>query len=144
MGKVYIAGPMFGYPDKNKASFQFCQDMLENLHDVPPSLIANPVSIPAYEHGEEACPGGQRKVSEFDEHGAGCYYRTDMFELLQCEHAIFLPGWENSVGSRLEMQVVTACGIQLLFMDMKTGEVYNTLAETLRLDWWRPSDEQPQ
>lgn len=136
MGKIYIAGPMFGYPDKNVASFQFAQEMLEKLHDVPASLIKNPISIPPYDHPEDECPNGQRKVSEFDKHGAGCYYRTDLFEMLQCEHCLLLPGWENSVGARLEMQVATACGLQIVFMDMKTGEVYNTLGVTLRLDWW--------
>jgi hypothetical protein len=134
--KIYIAGPMFGYPDKNKASFQFARDMLENLHGLPEASISNPWEIPAYDHGDDPCPNGQRKVSEFDKHGAGCYYRTDLFEMLQCQAVVFLPGWENSVGARLEMQVATACGIKIVFMDMKTGEVYDTQANTLKLDWW--------
>lgn len=136
MTKIYIAGPMYGYPEKNRASFQFAQEMLEKLHDVPEAAIANPISIPPYDHEADECPMGQRKVGEFDKHGAGCYYRTDLFEMLQCQAAVFLPGWENSVGSRLEMQVATACGIKLVFMDMKTGEVYDTQANCLRLDWW--------
>ena len=136
MIKVYIAGPMFGYLDKNKASFQFAADMLENLHGLPEASIANPISIEAYQHDGDECPNGQRKVSEFDKHAAGCYYRTDLFELLQCQAAVFLPGWENSVGARLEMHLATACGIKVLFMDMKTGEVYDTQANTLKLDWW--------
>lgn len=137
MRRVYIAGPMFGYPDKNKMSFQFAQDMLENLHGMNEAQIANPVSIAPYDHHESAaCPNGQRKVTEFDQHGAGCYYRTDLFEMLQCQAVLFLPGWENSVGSRLEMSVATACGLKIVFMDMQTGEVYDTLARTLQLDWW--------
>lgn len=136
MKKVYIAGPMAGHLDKNKASFQFAQDMLENLHDVPSASIVNPVSIAPYDHEAPECPAGQRKVDEFDKHSAGCYLRTDLFEMLQCQAAVFLPGWENSVGARLEMQVATACGIKILFMDTQTGEVYNTLGHTLKLDWW--------
>lgn len=136
MTKIYIAGPMYGYHEKNRASFQFAQDMLEKLHDVPEQCISNPISIPPYDHESESCPMGQRKVGEFDKHGAGCYYRTDLFEMLQCQAAVFLPGWENSVGARLEMQVATACGIVIVFMDMKTGEVYGTDGRTLKLDWW--------
>lgn len=134
--KVYVAGPMAGHLDKNKASFQFARDMLENLHGLPEASISNPWEVPPYEHESEQCPNGQRKVSEFDKHSAGCYYRTDLFEMLQCQAVVFLPGWENSVGSRLEMQVATACGIVVKFMDMKTGEIYNTLGHTDRLDWW--------
>jgi len=136
MTKVYIAGPMYGLVDKNKASFQFAADMLEKLHGLPEASIANAASIPPYDHESDECPMGQRKVTEFDKHSAGCYYRTDLFEMLQCQAAVFLPGWENSVGARLEMQVATACGIKIVFMDMKSGEVYDTQANCLRLDWW--------
>jgi hypothetical protein len=136
MRKVYIAGPMAGYPDKNRASFLFAADMLEKLHGLPTASIVNPVNIPPYDHVEEECPGNQRKIGEFDKHGPGCYYRTDLFEMLQCQAAVFLPGWENSVGSRLELQVATACGIKIVFMDMKSGEVNDTLANVLKLDWW--------
>lgn len=136
MKKVYIAGPMAGHVDKNKPSFQFAREMLEKLHGLPEASISNPWEVPPYDHESKECPNGQRKVTEFDAHSAGCYYRTDLFELLQCQAVVFLPGWENSVGSRLEMQVATACGIKVVFMDMKTGEVYDTQANTLRLDWW--------
>lgn len=136
MTKIYIAGPMYGYPDKNKTSFQFARDMLEKLHQVPEASISNPWEIAPYDHEGERCPNGQRKVNEYDQHAAGCYYRTDLFELLQCHAAVFLPGWENSVGARLEMQVATACGIKIVFMDMRSGEVYDTQANCLKLDWW--------
>lgn len=138
--KVYVAGPMAGFPDKNKAAFQFARDMLENLHGLPEANISNPWEVPPYDHEGDECPNGQRKVELHgypDKHAAGCYYRTDLFEMLQCQAVVLLPGWENSVGARLEMQVATACGLKLVFMDMKTGEVYNTLGHTERLDWWQ-------
>lgn len=138
MGKVYIAGPMAGIPEKNRASFLFAHDMLRTVHGMPEELIRNPANIPAHDHGELACPG--QKVTDFDPHAAACYYRTDLRALLECDYVVFLPGWERSTGCRLEMTVATACGIQVLFMDMKDGEVYNSQGRNYPGLWW----EDPQ
>lgn len=124
-GKFYIAGPMAGYPEKNRASFQFAEDMLEKVYGILTPNIFNPIRIKAHDHGETPCPG--RKVSEYDPHSAECYYRTDLFVMLECDHAVFLPGWPASVGARLEMQVASACGLEILFMDTKDGVLLDSM-----------------
>lgn len=117
--KVYLAGPIFGKPDRNLPMFRRVADQVMS------QLLATPV-IPAdikpAEHSG-ACPPGRR--SEGATHSAACYMRTDIAELLTCNAVALLPGWVDSQGARLEMSVASQCGLKFF--------VYNEISERLEV-----------
>jgi len=43
------------------------------------------------------------------------HMRVDIGMLLQCDYIYMLRGWEQSKGSRLELDVAVSCGIEVLY-----------------------------
>ena len=84
-GKIYIAGPMQGYPEFNYPAFFAMEERLKKAgYDV-----VNPASL----HD-----GSLDKPSEF-------YLRTDFKYLLDCAAIVVLPGWKKSKGAILEINI---------------------------------------
>lgn len=90
--RIYLAGPMTGYPEWNFPAFNAEAARLRRLgHDV-----VNPA-----EHGADPA------MSWAD------YLRLDLAQLLTCEAVALLPGWEASKGATLERHVATALGMKV-------------------------------
>jgi len=107
---VYLSGPIAGYPEGNEKAFRAVATYLEaqGYEAIVPHDL-----LPAVHEGE--CPKGYR--SEGARHAAACHLRSDLVEMLRHADEIWmLPGWESSVGARLEMQVAAACGLPVLFL----------------------------
>lgn len=81
--KIYIAGPMSGYPECNYPAF-------------------NEAEIELLEHGYEV-------VNPASVHVERCHYtdliREDLRVMLDCHAVATLEGWWESVGARNEVQV---------------------------------------
>lgn len=110
-GTAYLSGPMAGKPHLNIAAFRLAEAWLrrQNFEVLMPHLV------PPWVH-EGDCPGGYRSSPDAP-HAAACYLRTDLFIMLQEADLVFmLPGWELSVGARLEMQVAATCGLPVKFV----------------------------
>lgn len=91
--RVYISGPMTGLPNLNFDAFNAAARMLRAAgHDV-----VNP-----------ADNGGGGGLSYAD------YLRRDIRDLLDCDALCLLPGWENSVGARVEKHIAEALSYQLV------------------------------
>jgi len=87
-------------------------------------LLAIPVipeDIQPAEHGGTPCPPGRR--SEGAAHNESCYLRMDIAELVECDGICLLPGWVDSIGARLEMQVAAHCGLVFFDYNDDTGKV---------------------
>lgn len=93
-GPTYIAGPMTGYADHNYPAFN---NMAERLRDVGFQVI-NPAEI----HPDTTHPWDW-------------YLRRDITELVKCSRVVFLPGWFDSKGARLEHKVAAGLGLDLVF-----------------------------
>jgi len=107
--RVYIAGPIAGYPDGNKIAFQQAAQRLMELGHTP----VDPHLIPTI-HDGMACIG-TATGREKDPHLDGCYYRTDIiFMLMTCEAIVMLPGWEDSKGATLERAIADTIGFQVI------------------------------
>jgi hypothetical protein len=117
---AYIAGPSFGYPDLNRANFLAVQRHVRERMDLE-TLI--PHDIPPFQHGKKSCPNGYRR-SEGSEHSECCYARSDLVYMLRdCLSVYVLPGWEPSVGSRLEVLTAVQCGMPISFISSKQQEI---------------------
>ena len=89
--KVYIAGPITGYEDGNRAVFDAAEASLRAAGHEP----VNP----------HALHGGALDLSH------GEYMRTDLRAMLDCEAIHMLNGWGNSKGALLEYRVAQAIGL---------------------------------
>ena len=86
--KIYIAGPMTGLPDYNHPAF----------HEAAKRFRAADWNVlnPAETDG-----GDTSKARSY-------YMRQDFEKLLQADAIALLPGWENSLGARIEFSVAGA------------------------------------
>lgn len=77
--KVYLAGPMTGFPNFNRPAFNVVNDILLDQGHV----VVNPTVLPdGLEHGE--------------------YIKICLPMIDACNCIIMLPGWEKSKGARVE------------------------------------------
>lgn len=112
---AYISGPIAGHDEGNESMFRAAERRLtseRNLRKWQYDLVLVPHDIPPNLH-DGPCPASY--VTNGD-HSAACYLRTDLKVMLELATDVwFLPGWEASVGARLEMQVAAACGLRIHF-----------------------------
>lgn len=91
MKRIYIAGPMTGYPDFNYPAFNAEAARLRALGWEVENPAENPVPNP--ETWEN-------------------YLRQALRQMLTCDAVAFLPGWEASRGAVLERYVAKRVGIR--------------------------------
>lgn len=96
--RVYISGPMSGYPDYNRTAFSSGYTTLLRLGHEPVSP-AQP-------------PGDCAAVLSWE-----TYMRSALTDLVTCESVALLPGWEASRGARLEVHVAHGLGMTTLPID---------------------------
>jgi len=74
-----------------------------------------PRTIEVDQHEGRPCPAGP-SAGEDAAHAHACYMRSDLIAMLQNADAILMmPGWEQSVGARAELNTALTCGIPVLF-----------------------------
>lgn len=107
--KVYIAGPINGRPDGNRAAFALRAKELIAMGHEP----LNPWDIPP-DHDAGPCCGGPVD-HEDGPHQYGCYLRADIITFLQtCDAISLLDDWEQSRGATAEEHVARAVGLQVI------------------------------
>lgn len=99
--KVYLAGPMSGYPLHNFPAFDEAAAALRSAgHEV-----TSPAEIDRA-HGFDP----NDIVGELQ---YGMFLRRSLRAMLDCEAIALLPGWEQSRGAQIEMAVARAIGMSL-------------------------------
>lgn len=93
----YISGPMTGKPDHNYPAFHEVEEYL--------SSAGHKVLNPARNFDG-------RTDLEWE-----TYMRKDVQDLLESTHVMFLPGWHNSRGARVEYQVAKSIGLEMQSWD---------------------------
>lgn len=115
--KFYIAGPIYGYEERNEPMFRHVQ---EHITASVGAIAIVPLDIYPHRH-TGSCPKGRK--AEGADHADGCYLRSDLQELLTCDAICLLPEWNSSYGARLELNVATHAGLEVWFWDLTTGRV---------------------
>ena len=101
--KLYVAGPMRGYPDFNFPAFHAAAAALR----AKGHIVFNPA-----EHDEESGFNPlEQPLSELDLEGA---FRWDIAAVLQVNAVVVLPNWEDSEGTMLEVSTARHIGTPVL------------------------------
>lgn len=128
--KIYIAGPVTGYPDGNKAAFAAAAAM---LREVTAWEVVSPLEMDSPE---------EFAATMADHYGSVYWHRMveDFKTVIAVDGLFLLPGWERSKGARIE--VFTALSLDKLFwepgtyrenpvLDMAVGAVRERLASNM-------------
>lgn len=109
---IYIAGPMRGKPNRNHAAFHAAAALLRS-HGY--SVISPAEMDDVY--GD--MPDGEAGVWEPEDRHA---IRRDIKAVLESDAVYVLPGWERSVGAKLEVRIALAAGIPLMWETEPVGD----------------------
>ncbi|WP_148612155.1 DUF4406 domain-containing protein [Aeromonas sobria] len=94
--KVYIAGPMSGLVMLNRPAFFAAETYLQGQG----ARVMNPAVLPdGWDHD--------------------AYMRISTPMMMECDAVAFLPGWQQSKGSRQAFTRARAFGLDLLQLDME-------------------------
>lgn len=90
MKKVYVAGPMTGYPELNYPAFHATAEKLRGMgYEVVSPAELNPITTPYREA-----------------------MLNDIKALVECDHILMLQGWQASKGATLEHHIASVLGIE--------------------------------
>ncbi|MCH3995033.1 MAG: DUF4406 domain-containing protein [Prevotella sp.] len=93
--KVYISGAIAHYDvEERRIAFGKAAYVLEEMGYIPVNPFLN--GLPESSHWRE-------------------HMRVDIGMLLNCSYIYMLDGWELSKGAKLELDVASSCGIEVLF-----------------------------
>lgn len=96
--RVYISGPIANYNvEERKHTFSAYADLLRLKGYTPVNPFCNPLHLSG------------NADADWREH-----MREDIKMLLDCDYILMLPQWEKSKGCKLELDVASSCGVELL------------------------------
>ncbi|SEI17012.1 DUF4406 domain-containing protein [Pseudomonas asplenii] len=99
--RVYLCGPMTGLPDCNYPAFHAEAARLRDLGHHVENPAENPKPV--------------RDKWEL-------YMRMSIPQMLTCDTVATLPGWEQSKGARLEVEIATQLGLRVIRASSLTEE----------------------
>jgi hypothetical protein len=106
-GRFYISGPDIGHDDFNEPAFRRAAEAIVAVG----GDVVVPLDVKPDPHDGE-CPASYARGTE---HSNACYLRADLRAMLDCDAIVLLPGWEASVGARLELSVAAAVGMRVVY-----------------------------
>lgn len=121
--RIYISGPMTGYPDHNKAAFDEAAEYLRSLgHEV-----VSPAELDHNTGVELDGTGWEVSDDEYEN-----FIDRDLVEVDSCDAIAFLPGWSKSggVGREGRRGVENGLKLYLLWKDRETGAWFPLLRIT--------------
>lgn len=102
--RIYIAGPMTGYPFHNFQAFFEAEAALFRLGQYQ---VVNPARSEGGSDFLTAWENHENANLTWEQH-----LRRDLRDMLTCDAVVTLPNWAYSRGARLEVQTARAVGIQ--------------------------------
>lgn len=118
-GIVYIAGPISGLPNVP------LEDKIARFHSAEKHLIEagyevrNPLKTEMNTCRGDCNPEGHIGQDGVATHSWACFMRHDLPCLLECDTIAILPGWMESRGARLEIEIAQAVGMKEIQLDFQ-------------------------
>lgn len=118
--KIYLAGPMRGYPDFNfPAFFKAAKELRDQGHEV-----FNPAERDTAEWGAEklkTATGSEEEVSKkLGMEGLSlarqCFLVDTQYICTHADAIALMPGWEASRGAKAEHALAVAIGLQVMLL----------------------------
>lgn len=107
MKKIYIAGPMRGYPQFNFPAFMRAEEELKELG----WEVVNPARLDVQLDLFDPVAYGDNPIPPMP---FSHYIRRDLKALTECDAIALLPGWHGSVGARVEYLAAAAMNLTAL------------------------------
>lgn len=109
--RVYIAGPMTGYPDLNFPAFHAAAAEYRKRG----AFVINPAEI----------NGGDAEIARTEKMTAEQYYvhwvrcmKNDINQLMTCDSLVLLDGWQKSRGAKLEHHIARNLGLTITYPEV--------------------------
>lgn len=102
--KIYIAGPMRGYPNNNHDAFDRAEDDLEK------KKIWNTINPARVDREEGVDPANDMTKLELKQ-----ALKRDVDLIFDCDCMYMLHGWAKSEGARMEHALATALGMGVYY-----------------------------
>lgn len=119
--KIYLAGPMRGYPEFNFPAFRRAAAMLRHYdHEV-----FSPAEADDEEFGKDVSQGNlagdeEQAAKEVGLTGLALkrnvFGRDTTYICQQAEAIAMLPGWEHSLGAQAEWALARALGLDIIYL----------------------------
>lgn len=100
MRRLYIAGPITGQPDNNKAKFAEAETLLNGAG----YATINPQNVHEDHCDDDGCPGENAHTWRW-------YMARRLPLVLESDGVALLPGWRGSRGARIEYGLAVEAGI---------------------------------
>lgn len=94
--RIYVAGAITGIAKNNIDAFRSAEEYLQSICHETKIVVPHDV---VDEYGDKS------------EWHHGDYMRATSKEMVTCDLAVFIPGWKESVGAKMEYEVCTILGI---------------------------------
>jgi hypothetical protein len=106
----YVAGPISGQPNFNVHAFEAAAKLLQERG----YIAVTPFEINNLQHRQGITETREQRID---------YMRNDIRCLIdECRGIILLPGWSQSKGARLEMEIAKALDYEIRFLTPE-GEI---------------------
>ena len=102
--KIYIAGPMRGYPNNNHEAFDRAEEDLEK------KKIWTPVNPARVDRDEGVDPANDMTKLELKQ-----ALKRDVDLIFECDCMYMLHGWTRSEGARMEHALASALGMGVYY-----------------------------
>ena len=96
--RLYIAGPMRGFPLFNFPAFDEAERYLLSLG----FEVVNPAEI---DRRNGFDPSAVHPLNDFTDEEMATFFMRDVDNLMLCDGVVLLPGWEHSIGATAEFHI---------------------------------------
>lgn len=111
---IYISGPITGMPNGNKEAFF---EMEEQLLAVGYTQIINPRKLDTPQEFKD----GKMEIAELWK----IMMKQSVKDMMDCNSVVFLDGWENSRGAKIEFELAKEVGMKCVEVDLGFRSYYN-------------------